>query len=145
MPMMTPIIDILSELITAILPLLKPAISIVVGALKIFLGVLQTIIGVIKEVVGWIQKMIDIANNAASTVTGAIDDITPWTATGGAPESQMGKSGRAAGVGRGSGGANVTVNVQSADPTEVMRAIRRWSRNNGGSGPFNRGLDRSTA
>jgi len=26
-----------------------------------------------------------------------------------------------------------------------MRAIRRWSRNNGGSGPFTRGLDRSTA
>jgi hypothetical protein len=36
-------------------------------------------------------------------------------------------------------------NVQSADPGEVMRAVRRWARANGGSGPFTRGLDRSTA
>lgn len=144
MPLMGPIVEIIGELISAVLPLLKPAIMIVVGALKIFLDVLKTLIGVIKEVMRFIGDLVQKAQDAVNFV-GSID-LNPFSAIGlegGAQGRGRGRSARSAGGG--GGGPNVTVNVQSADPTEVVRAIRRWSRNNGGSGPFTRGLDRSTA
>lgn len=146
MPLMGPIVEIIGELISAVLPLLKPAIMIVVGALKIFLQVLQTLIGVIKEVMKFIGDLVQKAQDAVNFV-GSID-LNPFSAIGlegGGGGAARGRGRSARSAGGGGGGPNVTVNVQSADPSEVMRAIRRWSRNNGGSGPFTRGLDRSTA
>ena len=39
---------------------------------------------------------------------------------------------------------NVTINT-SADPEAVVRALRRWAGNNGGSGTFIRALDRAAS
>jgi hypothetical protein len=121
-------------------------INLIVGALKIFISVLMTLIGVIKDVLGFIGDMIAKVQSAADLI-GSVD-LNPFSAegvSGGAAPRGRGRSARSAGGGGGGGGTTVNVNVQSADPTEVVRAIRRWSRNNGGSGPFTRGLDRSTA
>jgi hypothetical protein len=38
---------------------------------------------------------------------------------------------RAGGMGFGSGGGNITVNVMSADPNEVVRALQSYNRNVG--------------
>jgi hypothetical protein len=145
LPAIIPVVEILGELITAVLPLLKPVISVIVGALKILIEVLKGIIDAIKQVMGWIGDLVGKFQEAAGFI-GSID-LNPFSLPGGegagTPQGRS-RSGRAGGGG-GGGGTTVQVNVQSADPTEVVRAIRRWSRNNGGSGPFTRGLDRSTA
>jgi hypothetical protein len=146
-PALIPILKLLGELIKELLPLLTPVINIIVGALKIFIGVLTTLIGVIKDVLSWIGDMVKKVQDAANFI-GSID-LNPFAASAGGAAfavEAMGRSGRSGGSAR-SGGGGTTVNVQmmSADPEQVVRAIRRWSRNNGGSGPFTRGLDRSTA
>lgn len=146
-PALIPILKMLGELIKELLPLLTPVIHLIVEALKIFIGVLTTLIGVIKDVLGFIGDMVKKVQDAANFI-GSVD-LNPFSLPGGeafgypAPAGR-GRSGRSGGSSSG-GGTNVTVQVMSADPTEVVRAIRRWSRNNGGSGPFTRGLDRSTA
>ena len=145
-PALIPILKLLGELIKELLPLLTPVIHIIVEALKIFIGVLTTLIGIIKQVLQFIGDMVDKVRAAADLI-GSVD-LNPFAfpegGGGGAPAGRgRGRSARSAGGG--GGGTTVNVNVQSADPTEVVRAIRRWSRNNGGSGPFTRGLDRSTA
>jgi hypothetical protein len=144
-PALIPILEMLGELIKELLPLLKPVIMLIVEALKIFIGVLKTLIGVIQDVLGFVGDMVAKIQDAANFI-GSVD-LNPFAAGGGgeaaAGYGRSGRSGRSGGGG--SGGANVTVNVQSADPTEVVRAIRRWARANGGSAPFTRGLDRSTA
>ena len=114
------------------------------GALKIWIDILFKVIGVIKQVLGFVGDMVKAVSDAANFI-GSVD-LNPFALPGGegggAPAGRS-RSGRAGGGG--GGGTNVTVQVMSADPTEVVRALRRWSRNNGGSGPFTRGLDRSTA
>jgi hypothetical protein len=158
MPALIPIIEILGELITQVVPLLKPVIMIAVGGLRILIDVLKTVLGFLNDVVGavkgvidWVGKMVDIAANAKGAVEGAIDQITPWSVSGaqGIPAiAELGARAFDAGPRSmlpGGGGTSVTVQVMSADPEQVVRAIRRWSRSNGGSGPFTRGLDRSTA
>lgn len=132
MPLMGPIVEIISELITAVLPLLGPAISIVVGALKIFLSVLKELIGVIKTVMGFISDLVAQAQSAVNFV-GSID-LNPFSAPeGGAAgaypaesaRSSRGRSSRAAGGGN---GANMTVNVYGGDPHAIERAVARGFR-----------------
>lgn len=155
-PALLPVIQLLAELIKELLPLLKPVIDIAVGGLKLFIEALTTVLGWIKQVIDavrsvidWISKMVDIARGAVSAVQGAIDAVNPFAvSTGGVPAmAELGAQafGSRAVAGGGGGGTNVTVQVMSADPEQVVRAIRRWSRVNGGSGPFTRGLDRATA
>ena len=146
-PALIPILQMLGELIKELLPLLKPVIGLIVEAIKIFIGVLKTLIGVISDVLGFVGDMVKKIQDAANFI-GSVD-LNPFALPGGGGEAAAGygygRSGRAGRDGGGGGGTSVTVNVQSADPTEVVRAIRRWARANGGSGPFTRGLDRSTA
>jgi hypothetical protein len=157
-PALLPIITLLGELIKGLLPLLKPVIMIAVGALKILIDILMKVIGflndvvsAVKGVIDWVGKMVDIAANAKGAVEGALDQITPWSVSGAQGIPAIAELGaRAFDAGPRSmlpagGGTSVTVQVMSADPEQVVRAIRRWSRSNGGSGPFTRGLDRSTA
>ena len=156
-PALLPIIQLLGELIKGLLPLLKPIIMIAVGALKILIDILMKVIGflndvvaAVKGVIDWIGQMVNIAQGAVKGVQDAIDAVNPFSV---APPA-VAPAPVVAGFGRrsaratgpvGGGSTIVNVNVTSADPGEVMRAIRRWSRSNGGSGPFTRGLDRSTA
>lgn len=144
LPALLPFVELLGELITAVMPLLKPAIDIIVGALRILIEVLSAVVDGIKTVMGFINDLVNRFKDAANLV-GSID-LNPFSVAG-MPSPEMAgysRSGRSGGS-AGGGGTTVNVNVSSADPSEVVRAIRRWSRNNGGSGPFNRGLDRSTA
>jgi len=145
LPLIDPIVDLLSELVTAVLPLLGPAVDIIVIAIKALVIVLKAVVDGIKQVLDWIGDMVDKFRDAANFI-GSVD-LNPFSLPGGgeAPAGRGRGRGARAGDGGGGGGNTINVNVQSADPTEVMRAIRRWSRNNGGSGPFTRGLDRSTA
>lgn len=116
--------------------------------------VMDTVTALVQTAMGVIQGILDGIGNAIGALEDAVDAVNPFAILppagggGGAPATSLALMGRrtarSAGMG-GGGGPNVNINVQSADPSEVMRAIRRWSRNNGGSGPFNRGLDRSTA
>jgi hypothetical protein len=157
-PALLPIIELLGELIKGLLPLLKPVIMVAVGGIKILIEILMKVIGflndvvaAVKGVIDWVGQMVDIAANAKGAVEGALDEITPWSVAGAQGIPAIAELGaRALGAGPRSmlpagGGTSVTVQVMSADPEQVVRAIRRWSRSNGGSGPFTRGLDRSTA
>jgi hypothetical protein len=109
----------------------------------------NTITGVFSTIAGWIDKVMGLVGD----LLGAIQNIKlPSISLPSLPFSLAAPTAGGVGVSRRSGRAvvpmgatTVNVNVMSADPEEVMRAIRRWSRNNGGSGPFTRGLDRSTA
>jgi hypothetical protein len=127
---MGPIVDIISELISAVLPLLGPAIHIVVSALKIFLGVLQTLIGVIKEVMGFIGDLVRKAQDAVNFV-GSID-LNPFSLPGGegggAAPAPPGRSGRSTRSGGGAPQGNVTVNVYGGDPHAITRAVARGYR-----------------
>jgi phage-related protein len=113
--------------------------------------IMETVKGIVQGAVDFINGILKGIGDTIAGLEKTASEITPWSvappATGGTRGvAVMGlgrRSGRAAGDG--GSGTTVNVNVQSADPQEVMRAIRRWSRNNGGSGPFTRGLDRSTA
>ena len=157
MPLIGPIVELLGELIRAVLPLLKPAVKLAVEGVKLLIDALKLVmewvgkvIDGVKGVIDWIGQMIDIATNAKNQVEGALDQITPWSVAPPVPPAPVvagfaGRSSRAGPGGDGGGTRIVNVNVTSADPGEVMRAVRRWSRANGGSGPFTRGLDRSTA
>jgi len=148
MPAIGPVLDAFGELLSAILPVLIPLVKLLAGALKIVAEVLVTVVGWLTKLIGWL-------NDAIGAIGRFLDSINPlkgfelpslpFLATqSAAAQSLMGPSSFAAAA-PASAGTVVNVNVRAADPTEVMRAIRRWSRNNGGSGPFTRGLDRSTA
>ena len=65
----------------------------------------------------------------------------PFSLMAPAPAGASTRSGRSA---RAAGAVNVTINT-SADPAAVVRALRRWAGNNGGSGTFLRGLDRAAS
>jgi hypothetical protein len=156
LPLIGPIVELLGELIKAVLPLIKPAVKIAVEGVKLLIDALKLVmewvgkvIDGVKKVIDWVGQMIDIAVNAKNQVEGALDQITPWSVVPPVPPAPVvaGFAGRGArAIGPPPGGVtNVNVNVTSADPGEVMRAVRRWARSNGGSGPFTRGLDRSTA
>ena len=114
-------------------------------------GVFDAVVGIARTAVEIIEGILAGISGAIDAVAQTVDDINPFAvmppAAAGTRRSAfvpLGRSARGLG-GAAGGGSVVNVNVQSADPTEVMRAIRRWSRNNGGTGPFTRGLDRSTA
>jgi hypothetical protein len=147
LPAIIPIVEILGELITAVLPLLKPAISLIVGALKIFIQVLNGVISGIKTVMGFIGDLVGKFQEAAGFI-GSID-LNPFSLPGGeggaypAPTGR-GRAGRSGGGG-GSGGTTVNVQVATADPEQVVRAIRRWAGRNGGAAPFNRALERGVS
>ena len=139
-PALLPIIELLGELIKGLLPLLKPVIMIAVGGIKILIEVLMKVIGFLNDVVGavkgvidWVGKMVDIAANAKGAVEGALDQITPWSVSGAQGIPAIAELGaRAFDAGPRSmlpagGGTSVTVQVMSADPEQVVRAIRRWS------------------
>ena len=142
-PALIPILQLLGELIKELLPLLTPVIHVIVEALKIFIGVLTTLIGIIKEVVKWISDMVQRVQDAANFI-GSVD-LNPFALPGGGGEAPAGRArGRGARSGGGGGGGNnVTINVQSADPQQVVRALRRWAGANGGAGPLLRSLDRT--
>jgi ElaB/YqjD/DUF883 family membrane-anchored ribosome-binding protein len=112
--------------------------------------IMETVKGIVQGAVDFINGILKGISDAVAGVAKTVDDINPFAvmppAAGGTRSAfvPLGRSARGLG-GASGGGSVVNVNVQSADPQEVMRAIRRWSRNNGGSGPFTRGLDRSTA
>jgi hypothetical protein len=132
-------------------------LAILKGPFEAFDDVVQTVMdtvtGIVETAVGVIQGIIDGIAGAIGALEDTADAITPWSVLpgggggGAAPSPALALMGRrtARSAGMAGGGPNVNINVTSADPSEVVRAIRRWSRNNGGSGPFNRGLDRSTA
>jgi len=114
--------------------------------------VMDTVTGLVQAAVGVINGILDGIRGAIDTVANAVDAINPFAAAppgGGVAQPRVAGLGRgtraARSGGGGSGSTIVNLNVQSADPGEVMRAVRRWARANGGSGPFTRGLDRSTA
>jgi len=142
LPALLPFVELLGELITAVMPLLKPAIEIIVGALRIFIDVLKAVVDGIKSVMNFINDMVNRFRDAANFV-GSID-LNPFAA-GGAPTPEMAGYSRSGRSGRngagGATGANVTVQVMSADPEQVVRAVRRWAGLNGGASPFNRYLD----
>jgi hypothetical protein len=156
-PALVPVLEAIAMLVNELLPLLRPVIDVAVAGIKILVEVLKTVIGIlhdviaaVKSVIDWIGQMADIARNAVATVQGAIDAVNPFSVEGSASVNSLGAMAldaapRASGGGGGGGGSTVNVQVMSADPEQVVRAIRRWARNNGGSGPFTRGLDRSTA
>jgi len=157
-PAILPVIEALGEIIKELLPLLKPVIMIAVGGIKILIDILKTVLGflgdviaAVKGVIDWVGQMVDIARNAVGQVEGALDEITPWSVSGGASGvpamAELGATafGATRSLPGGNAPSSVTVQVMSADPEQVVRAIRRWARVNGGSGPFTRGLDRSTA
>jgi hypothetical protein len=114
-------------------------------------GVMDAVLGLVRDAVATIEGIIKGISDAVKTVEDTVGGITPWSAApppvaGGPAVAGLRFRGARAGGGAGGGGSTiVNVNVASADPGEVMRAIRRWSRSNGGAGPFTRGLDRSTA
>jgi hypothetical protein len=112
-------------------------------------GVMDAVLGLVRTAVGTIEDIIKGISGAIDTVAQAVDDVNPFSVAPppAAAPAVAGFGLRAARAGGGGGGGStiVNVNVASADPGEIMRAIRRWSRSNGGSGPFTRGLDRSTA
>ena len=114
-------------------------------------SVMDAVIGIVRDAVAVIDGIIKGISDAIAAVEKTASDITPWSvappATAGAGSRALVPMARGARTGGAPGGGStiVNLNVQSADPGEVMRAVRRWSRNNGGSGPFTRGLDRSTA
>jgi phage-related protein len=142
MPLMGPIVEIIGELITAVLPLLGPAIDIVVAALRIFLDVLRTLIGLIKDVMGFVGDLVSKFQGAADIIAGI--DLNPFALPGGGGEAPAGRGrGRGArGAGGGGGGNTINLNMQSADPEQVVRALRRWAHANGGGAPLMRSLDR---
>jgi hypothetical protein len=146
-PAIGPFVELLGELLKLILPPLKVAINLVVGALKIMLSI-------VKQIVDWISQLIGWLNDAAAAIGRFLDSINPlkgfelpslpFLASTSAAGMAMGPSGRSGSSGT-AGATTVNVHVATADPEQVVRAIRRWARSNGGSGPFTRGLDRSTA
>ena len=159
LPALIPIITILGELIKELVPALKPAIMLAVQGLRIFIDVLMTVLGwvrqvidAVKSVINWVGQMVDMAQNAVGQVQGAIDAINPFGAPGGpggAPVTGMAELGatafgaapRAATAG---GGPTVNVHVQSADPEQVVRALRRWAAGNGGANTLLRSMNRQT-
>lgn len=156
LPLIGPIVDLISELIKAVLPLLKPAVKLAVEGIKLLINVLKTvmewigkIIDGVKGVIDWFGQMIDIANGAVKGVQDAIDAVNPFNATAPPPAAPAvagllgARAFGARSAGGMGGGTIVNVNVSSADPEQVVRAIRRWAGANGGSSPFNRALDRS--
>ena len=115
--------------------------------------IMDAVTGMVRGAVEVIEGILAGIRGAIDTVAGAVDAINPFAVAppvpaGGGGPAVAGLTRRSSRIGGGTyvgGPPNMVVQVTSADPEQVMRAIRRWSRANGGSGPFTRGLDRSTA
>jgi Arc/MetJ-type ribon-helix-helix transcriptional regulator len=129
-PALVPFIQLLGQIIKAILPPLTVAINVVVAALKIMISVLSTIVDWISKLIGWL-------NDAIGAIGRFLDSINPLkgislpslpfglAATGGTGGAAMARSGRS---GPGAGGGGVTVNVYGGDPHAIERAVARGFR-----------------
>lgn len=149
LPALIPIIGQLGELVKAVLPILIPLIKLLAGALSIALGVL-------KILVGWVVDLVKALSNAIQEVGKFLDSVNPLkglqlpslpflSSAPGVAGASATSRGLAAGPRSAGGfaGSSVVVNVQGADPEEVVRALRRWSAANGGLPSFQRTLTRA--
>ena len=122
----------------------------------IFDGIGGAFKGVINAVISAMEKGLNFAIKGLNTILDGIDKAAgPWVNFGSIPEvklprlaeggittgptiAMIGEKGpeaiipldRLGGMGIG-GGANITVNVTSANPDDVVAALQRWVRNNG--------------
>jgi hypothetical protein len=123
------------------------------GPFEAFQGVVETVFEAVKRIaqgaVDFINGILSGISDAIKTVSDAVDAINPLAAPpgGGAAATPriaafgLGRTARSAGGG--GGGTTVNLNIQSADPTQVVRALRRWAHANGGASPLTRALDRT--
>ena len=124
----------------------------VIPLLKLMGKYLGVVAGVLGTVVGWLIKFVDWVSDAIGAIGRFLDSINPLKGItlpslpflSAAPSSSQaqGRGTRSAAT-RGAG--SVVVNVQSADPEEVVRALRRWSAANGGAPALTRVLTRAAS
>jgi len=107
----------------------------------------------IGGVVDWIKSLLDWIGNAIGAVGRFLDSLNPLKGislpsislpfSAPAPEGATSRSASARSA-TPTATTNVTV-YTSADPESVVRALRRWAGNNGGSGTLLRSLDRASS
>ena len=151
LPALVPLIQQLGKLIQAILPILIPLLKLLGQVLGAVAGVLTTVVGWIVDLVTWLGRAIDSVGKFLDSVnplkgislpslpflsSSAVTPVPAGLTRGVEPRSTFDP--------RVSGGG-ITVNVQSADPEAVVRALRRWSAANGGVPSLNRTLTRAGA
>ena len=126
-------------------------------AATIFDGIGGAFKGVINAVISGLEGGLNFAIKGLNTILDGIDSAAgPWVNFGSIPNvklprlaeggittgptvAMVGESGPEAiiplsklgSMGFGGGGANITVNVTSANPDDVVAALQRWVRNNG--------------
>jgi hypothetical protein len=136
LPALLPFVELLGELIKAVMPLLKPAVEIVVGALRILIDILKAIVEGIQTVMRFIQDLIARFQSAASTISSI--DLNPFAASGGSGTAEMAgysRSGRSGRSGVPSTSGNLTVHVYGGDPWRIEQGVRRGYRGwTGGAG-----------
>ena len=147
---LVPLVEFVAKLVTALarqlVPLLKPLAGIFEDVGKAIGGVvdwLSSLLGWIGKIVGAVGGLLDKLNPLKNFSLPSLPfGLAASTAgvTAGVGVRALGATPRAAG---GGGGNTIIVNVGSAEPGEVIRALRRWSSANGGSAAFHRTLDRA--
>jgi len=140
-------LDIVLPVYAAIGQKLTPVLNAIVPVL----GAVGAAIG---GVVDWIQKLLKWIGDAIGAVGRFLDSLNPLKGislpsislpfSAPAPEGATSRSASARSTRSAGSVTNVTINT-SADPEAVVRALRRWAGNNGGSGTLLRGLDRAAS
>jgi hypothetical protein len=158
----------------AIIKIAVEAIKIIIGVLKQWLDFVFSVYGAIGQkltpvlnalgpvldgvgkaiggVVDWIQSLLKWIGDAIGAVGRFLDSLNPLKGISlpnislpfSAPAPAAVAATRGARSTRQAGVTTVTINT-SADPEAVIRALKRWAGNNGGSGTFLRGLDRAAS
>lgn len=151
MPAILPFITALGKLVQAILPILIPLLRLVGQVLGVVAGVLTTVVGWITQLVTWLGKAIDALGHFLDSINPlkgislpSLPFLSSSSAAAGAGPMVGARASSSGPTGGGAAGG-IVVNVGSADPEAVIRALRRWAAANGGAPAFSRTLDRAAS
>jgi hypothetical protein len=143
------VIDVTVKVIQWLGPKLEPILKALTAAFGVVGDAIKGVVGWLSDLLGWIGRAVgaigDLLDKLNPLKGFSLPNISlPFSAPApAAPAARSGLGG--ARLAAAAPASSVVIHVSSADPGEVVRALRRWAGNNGGSGPLLRSLDRAAS